>query len=433
MSGAEQQAPEVIEHTESKLSRDWCMLLCTTLAHVLFNFGVGATISIPGIVLESLKHQVGHCSMFSSAILIAAAAGNIPGVILGGFALDRFPAHRVLFFAASLSALNLAIMPFARGIVAVAASNAAIYFGNGILDCSFSVLSWSVRDCGVADSRLYLSAKTIGTMLGCICATHIAAASDVGNNYDILAYTYSILCFVAGIVFLLLPSPHPPVAGAQDAQVAPSRWGAWRNGCVVLAGSFLLMVVLGCFCAATTLTSHLPTTIEDSILGVFYSTNIFTVLASVALARRLSTWKALVLLFLLAAASSCSMATAYMVGTEDEETTRWILRASYIGMSTVMASFPLCFAFIEALVRLSGTGTTLLAGGAALGPLLTAVVADFSPVTLWCVLASLLLGNAIGVAILHYACSSGHEDESMLHLAPEAKGSGKEKSSAEPV
>jgi len=197
----------------------------------------------------------------------------------------------------------------------------------------------------------------------------------------------------------------------------------------VLAGSVLLMVVLGCFCAATTLTGHLPTPIEDSILGVFYAANIATVLASVVLARRLSTWRALVLLFLVAAASSASMAGAYMMGPDDEDTAHWILRASYIGLSTVMACFPLSFALVEEVVRLSGSDTTVLAGGAALGPLLTAVVADLSPVTLWFVQAGLLVSSAVVVATLH-TCSGCQKSEGELRSVPSrttvVTGSGEE-------
>jgi len=239
-------------------------------------------------------------------------------------------------------------------------------------------------------------------MLGCIAATRIAAVADSKSSYEVLAWVYSAICAASGASFLLLPSPRPPSPADVVGTASARRQGSKGFG-IVLAGSALLLVVLGCFCAATTLTSSLPRKIEDSVLGYFYAANVASVLGSVVLARRLATWKALVLLFLIAAGSSALMVGAYLA-PPGAGVTFWLLHASYCGLGTVMAAFPLLFAFVESLVRLTGSSTTVLAGGAALGPLLTAVLADLTPVALWLALSGCLAAGAAAVGLLHITC-----------------------------
>mmetsp|Transcript_20344 Transcript_20344/g.51183 ORF Transcript_20344/g.51183 Transcript_20344/m.51183 type:complete len:608 (-) Transcript_20344:350-2173(-) len=408
----------------------WRYLAIVTAAHVLFNFGNSGSMAIPGCVWPAVQQQAGGGEHVSSALLATSAVGNLLGVLAGGFAMDHFPAHLVAFCIACGLGLNIALLPHKRGLPVVALSNAVIYVGIGIVDCSYSALIWTATESGITRTGPYLVAKALGSELGCMAAALIATwtvtvdirAGDAGDSevlemvshidqhsydYSVLAYTFAALCIIGGIALALLPSPRPPVVKAAQSP-APQRSNssskslmvasrACSERLIVLAGACLLMLEMALQVAAMTLlTDSVPAELAHGVLIFFYALSIVALAASVFLARVLPPAMAIAILFSIGAAGCVGMAVFFATGSGCVSLV-WV---SYGFLCAMTPTFSLTFSLVASLADVSGQRSAILSCGAALGPLATAVLATANPCMLWFAFTALVVVSIMGVLAL---------------------------------
>jgi len=418
-------------------ARSWRYLALATVGHILFNFGNSGGMAVPGCVWPALRQQAGGGEHVSSVLLATSAIGNFVGVAVGGFAMDRFPAHLVAFCVACGLGLNLALLPYKQGLAAVALSNAVIYFGIGIVDCSYSALIWAAAESRVTRTGPYLVAKALGSELGCMAAALIATwtatlnvggtqeASGIatdhsqgqnntgGYDYSVLAYTFGVLCSIGGVALVILPSPKPPVVEAIPSLRQPLRpdcsaSGAmatcrvWKERLIVCIGAFMLMTEMAVQIAAMTLLADsVSAEMAHDVLILFYALSSLTLMVSILLARVLPPAEALAILFSIGTLGCAGMAVFYVTGGGCVA----LLWVSYGCLCATVPTFSLTFSLIASLADVSGKRSAVLSCGAALGPLATAALAVTSPGTLWLGFTALVIVNIAGVLVLR-RCSA---------------------------
>ena len=194
----------------ARAARPPLSLFITTASHVLVNFALNGAVSIPGAVLPSVLVQAGVSSdeekdVMTTIIVLSQAAGNIAGTFAGGALMDSFPSHWILLITSIMCAANMTWFPFANGIVQICCANGIVFFGMGIVDCSFGTLTWSVLEAGISDSAPYLNAKSFGTALGMVFSVVLTSAiggkgTDFWTSFspgsEVAPCTFRRLCLV---------------------------------------------------------------------------------------------------------------------------------------------------------------------------------------------------------------------------------------------
>jgi len=415
-------------------SRSWRYLALVTAAHMLFNFGNDGDMAIPGFIWRAVRQQAGGGEHVHSWLMVADAAGSLVGLVAGGLAMDRFPAHLVAFYAACGSALNIALLPDKQGLLAVLVSNLVLYFGVGVVNCSYAALIWAAAESGVTRSGPHLVVKGLGSRLGYVTAALIAtwtATSDTaggwvhgniarptlnaendsdGSDYSVLAYTFSVLCALGGVALAVLPSPYPRRVEALDSakrSPRPNHSGAgtavsscaWKERFVLLVGALFLMMETALQVAAMSLLADsVSAETAHDVLVFYYALSVLASVAAVFLAGALPPAAALAIHLLVGTGGCAGMAALFAAGAGDAA----LLWASFGFLSALAPVFSLTFAWVASITEVSGGCSAALSCGASFGPLVSAALlsATGGSVALGVVFTAAVLASIAGALVL---------------------------------
>jgi fucose permease len=335
------------------LSRPTAPELRLPVAAYLLSFLVlGLSVGVLGPALSELRDRADTDLGGIGVLFVAMSCGYIAGSFVAGQLFDRFHPHRVYAAALLLLAIGMVSVPSLDTLAALFATFVVVGLGAGSVDVGANtLLIWELGDGGGRAMNILHLFFGVGAL---------SAPLVVHVGLEFAGYLATGLCLVFAVVVMVAPAPSAPTV------VREEHTDTTRGLLILLSVFFFLYVGLEAGFAGWVHTY--AEQIEFSDLAATWLTTAFWVgftagrVASSVFGQRVRPKT------LLAASCGLSVAAGAVMVIGNGSTAPVWIGAVLIGVATA-PQFPAMFNYLERRIRMTGSATAWMVGGAGLGGL----------------------------------------------------------------